>query len=96
MLVFFLVMVVYSLMGILVYWEMGGNMEFFFVKYLLIVVGGLFLMYLVYLMYYMKYFCLVFVFLLILVFLLIYIIVFGVDINDVCCWIEVFFVGVIF
>ncbi|MFK7932391.1 MAG: FtsW/RodA/SpoVE family cell cycle protein [Saprospiraceae bacterium] len=96
LLAIFSILSVYSSTGTLAYKRAGGNTEFFLLKHVVILTGGLFLTYLCYMMHYTRYKQVAPYLMFIAVPLLFYTIVMGADINDARRWIEVPFVGITF
>lgn len=92
----FSILAVYSSTGTLAYRKAGGNTEFFLIKHVVILMGGLFLTYLCYMMHYTRYKQAAPYLMFLAVPLLFYTIVMGADINDARRWIEVPFIGITF
>ena len=92
----FSILIVYSATGSLAYREQGGNTEYYLIKQVLVLGGGLVLTYLCYLMHYMKYNKMAPYLLVLAVPLLMYTILNGENINDARRWIEVPFIGITF
>ncbi len=84
----FSLLLVYSSTGTLAYREKGGDTEFFLLKHLLILAGGLFLAYSCYSMHYMRFKRVAPYLILLAVPLLIYTISFGTDLNEARRWIS--------
>ncbi len=92
----FSLLAVYSSTGTLAYRERGGNTEAFLFKHGIILMGGLFLVYLCHSLQYEWYQRIGPVLLLISIPLLMYTIAYGAELNQARRWIEVPFVGITF
>ena len=92
----FSLMAVYSSTETLAYKERGGNTEYFLIKHLIILTGGLFFTYICHLLYYMRYAVLAPIFLLIAMPLLVITFFFGPEINEARRWLEVPGLGITF
>lgn len=85
----FSILSVYSATGTIAHRIRGGNTEFYLIKQVLMITGGLFLTYIAYMLHYAKYKVLAPYLIIIAIPLLIYTILFGAEINDARRWIEV-------
>jgi cell division protein FtsW len=95
-LIVFSILAVYSSTGTLAYKERGGNTEFFLIKHLVILSGGVLLTYLCHLLHYRRYSDWAPYLLLISIPLLFMTMVLGPDINDARRWLEVPMIGLTF
>lgn len=96
MLALFSVLTVYSSTGHIAFKERGGNTEFYLIKHLVFIGGGLFLTYVCYLLHYTRFLRISPLLLLISIPLLIYTIALGPEINQARRWIEIPFLEMTF
>jgi len=92
----FSVLIVYSSTGHIAFKERGGNTEFYLIKHLIFIVGGLVLTMACYQMHYTRFLRISPLLLLISIPLLVYTIAFGTDVNQARRWIELPFVEMTF
>lgn len=92
----FSILAVYSSTGHMAFKERGGNTEFYLIKHMVFLGGGLFLTYLCYLLHYTRFLRISPLLLLLTIPLLMYTIAFGADINEARRWIEVPFLEMTF
>jgi len=92
----FSVLIVYSSTGHIAFKERGGNTEFYLIKHLIFIVGGLVLTMICYQMHYTRFLRISPLLLLISIPLLVYTIAFGTDVNQARRWIELPFVEMTF
>jgi len=92
----FSVLIVYSSTGHIAFKERGGNTEFYLIKHLIFIIGGLVLTTICYQMHYTKFLRISPLLLLLSIPLLIYTIAFGADVNQARRWIELPFIEMTF
>jgi len=92
----FSVLIVYSSTGHIAFKERGGNTEFYLIKHLIFIIGGLVLTTVCYQMHYTRFLRISPLLLLLSIPLLIYTIAFGTDVNQARRWIELPFIEMTF
>jgi len=92
----FSVLIVYSSTGHIAFKERGGNTEFYLIKHLIFIIGGLVLTTICYQMHYTRFLRISPLLLLLSIPLLIYTIAFGADVNQARRWIELPFIEMTF
>ncbi len=92
----FSVLIVYSSTGHIAFKERGGNTEFYLMKHLIFIVGGLVLTFACYQMHYTRFLRISPLLLLFSIPLLVYTIAFGTDVNQARRWIELPFIEMTF
>ncbi len=92
----FSVLIVYSSTGHIAFKERGGNTEFYLIKHLLFIIGGLVLTTACYQMHYTRFLRISPLLLLVSIPLLVYTIAFGTDVNQARRWIELPFIEMTF
>jgi len=92
----FSVLIVYSSTGHIAFKERGGNTEFYLIKHLIFIVGGLVLTMACYQMHYTRFLRISPLLLLLSIPLLVYTIAFGTDVNQARRWIELPFIEMTF
>ncbi len=92
----FSVLIVYSSTGHIAFKERGGNTEFYLIKHLIFIIGGLVLTMACYQMHYTRFLRISPLLLLLSIPLLVYTIAFGTDVNQARRWIELPFIEMTF